>query len=428
MNTQRRCEMLDLQRRLLYEYKSVRRSLVWNHDIDSIVFSLPGKKFNSFGIRSFFVKKIFDYIKIQAKLEGLTLNKSLPEEMFTVYIPMLAELVISLQYYHNQIIDKKSKVQTHSTVITNLLSANLLRSFIRQLIINKFAIKNENGRLYFIINNNIEKIYECVDLGQFMERNWCRYKNFKSYSALNFSLNTDIENFITPEITNNIWEDIKRNNLPLHYKSFANLYIRRIYLVNASLFVLFADMIMSLLDYNGIERNNIIQFSAYTGISFQIMNDNTDYCPPQSVAKLADDIFADVRNDNITLPLIYYFAFNPNHDLEFLNKTRIMSEKKLFELILPFIQYYSRPAGEAVAKRAELFLNAQNTESALLGDMLSISYNNKYFMDYDKAFNEMLNRDDEALISKKSLTFYSLHDIIIFISNLLSQKNLLNRV
>ena len=389
MLAQRKEEMLELQNQLLSEFKSIRNASIWNNDIDNVVFSLPEKKLASFGVRSFFVKKMYDYIKAQGEIEGKKLNDNVPERWFIVSMPILAELIISLQYYHNQIIDRKYEVKTHSLIINNLLSANLLRSFIWRFIRKEFESPTSLNQDSFLrVNDVIERILGYVDVGQYVDRSWCSYRHLKFNLPDDVAFNEDIEKFLSQEVVNDIWKDFMHYNLPNRHERFTKHYIRRIYLVNASLFVLFAELIMDLLGYSGAERKNINSYATYAGISFQIMNDNTDFLPPESVAKSPDDAFADIRNDNMTLPLIYYFAFNHDKDIEYLNNLRVKSDKKLLKILVPYVQRYSRPAGASVAQRAGSFLNNDNCQFALLKDMLTISFNNKYFMQYDNIVNK----------------------------------------
>jgi geranylgeranyl pyrophosphate synthase len=366
--------MLQVQKDIRKELKRVHSGYFWGEQIDQMVFALPEKKLDNIGVRGYFVRKVYDYIQAQAKMEGMNLRSDLPAHWFEVSLPFLAEVIISLQYYHNQILDRKGGVTTPETINSNLIAANLLRSFINSYIRDTFGDDTET---MLTVQNTVEKILIYVDVGQYMDKNWGTYECFVNGLPENTWLGEEIEAFINSSVIDWIWKEIHSSGIPNEHERFVRLYLKRIYLTNASLFILMANLFMHLLCYEN--KFSIIHFSAYCAISLQLMNDNIDFAKPDTVAKCSSDDCSDLRNATITLPILYAFNSSQKSPIAkgFFNGNHILSD--VLEEVVFYIFNYSKPTSENIAKNSYQYLDEKNIEYNNVIDLLSVIFSNKYY-------------------------------------------------
>ena len=220
------------------------------------------------------------------------------------YFPHL-KLVV--QYLDNQILDSKGGVNTHEKINRNLLAGNLFRTFLRRNFVSEKTpglSAAEKSRLTACLDD----MFESVDVGQCLEKRYGRYEDFISKLPEEEKIKVGyLEDEIPYAMLDEIWQEIRKDGMPRPHERFVRLYLKRVYLCNASLFVLSAKLVMDLLGYHGQERQNILAFAAHYGMVIQFVNDNNDYLPEPTVEKIAEDVFSDIKNETMALPLIYYF-------------------------------------------------------------------------------------------------------------------------
>jgi len=319
MTTERRKLMIETRNRVQKEFKKLRQETHLNSDVAGRIFFLMDRRVRTFGVRSFFVETVYKYVVEQAELEKLPLA-SIPSDIFDTKLPLLAEGIITVQYYHNQILDGKGGLYDTSgncnktKIDNNLIAGNYVKDFLYNYIEESiFPNDLEKSR---IITKAIRRIFQYVDLGQDMQDRLGTSEAYSRTIKQSISVTPEIDSFIDQKLIDEFWNAIHKQGVSDEKEWFVRNYLLRINLTTASLFAILAEMVMDLLGYKGKERNNIIKLSAANGIVEQIVNDNNDYVLPEigmrNISKIPNDAFADLRNDNITLPLIFHLEQEDN--------------------------------------------------------------------------------------------------------------------
>jgi len=382
MSKERTREMNALRKTLRKEYKTLSLHVFWNTNMDKGVFSLLDRRMSTVGIRSYFIFKIFNYIKQQASLEGISLRPDLSTHLFEVQLPFLAEALITHAYYHNQILDGKGGVITHDQINDNLTAGNLLRSFIHRYVRSLDASADD---LWFAMER-VEQIMECVDLAQRMDKQWGTYQSFLEGVPRDTQFAPDFEALFQYADFESLEQKIIEFGLPAQHLPFTSLYLQRAFLANAALFIRLAEVVMQLMGYMGPGKEGILRFAGNYGLLVQIVNDNIDFMPAETVDKNLQDAFADLKNGTMSLPLILFFAQNSDHTLAGLRKILQRSPKKVFHLLLPTIVEQAMPISNWCAQQLEKFPDKTNVAHSLLADMASLGWENKYYYFYTEQY------------------------------------------
>lgn len=380
MPQERTREMNALRKTLKTEFATLSSTLLWNSELDKDILSLLKCRIcRSVGIRSYFVYKAYRYIAWQAREEQIKIREDFPARLFEVQAPFLAESLITNAYYHNQILDRKGGVTTAGRINANLISGNLLRSFIHSYARGIFYNKSD---LYEIVFPRLERIFECVDLAQLMDKNWGSYESFLNGIPADTRLEPKFEQLFQYADLDALEQILLDTGLPPANLPFTRLYLRRGFLANAPLFILLAEIIMDLLGYNGKMREGLLRFAGNYGLLVQLVNDIIDFIPSRTVDKIEEDAFSDLRNGTMSLPLILYFAQSPDYEFKKLQNDLRRSQSRVFKILLPSVINSCIPVSELFAYRLPQMLNEYNQEYDLLADMSSLGYENKYYYYY----------------------------------------------
>ena len=167
---------------------------------------------------------------------SLKKNTPIPKAFFYSQFPFILEVIISIQYYHNQILDGKSQVYTSSTINKNLIKGNLLKDQLYRYIEDINLCPEFKTQLV----QTVRKIFELVDLGQYIERELNIYSSYKEiiqtgYYKLPFQKH--IMPFIDQDLMEEVIEKVKSiTPLDENHTAFLRLYLYRIFLTNTTLF------------------------------------------------------------------------------------------------------------------------------------------------------------------------------------------------
>lgn len=146
----------------------------------------------------------------------------------------------------------------------------------------------------------------------------------------------------------------------------------------------FTNLLTDILSCDAKDKEKLQKFTAYYGIMMQVVNDNWDFVPgymqQDTKAKCQQDMQSDIRNKNMTLPLVLYLHFNPSEQTlikKYLNsfKTKKYSERReklVFEAIRPILLGYCLPVGEALAACADGIVPEN-------GDITGIARHNRFY-------------------------------------------------
>ncbi len=374
-----------MRERLQKEFRDRKEKIGLNADLCKHLFPLLNARINNLGIRSFFVHTIFQYVREQAVKEEI---KLLPyqEVWFDTKLPFVAETMIAVQYYENVILDGKggllkrapenpdgtyNRTKLHDRLIGGHYVKDSLYDYIDECIFDP-----QDYERIRMTQKAVRRIFQYVDLGQTVQMEYGTFENFLTNYKDQVKITPDVDAFIKKDIIDYCWKIIQEQGITEDQKVFTSNYLRRIYLTSGALYGVLVELVMDLVGYHRRERENIVHFALYFGIVGQIVNDINDFTPPEAniftVSKRPEDAFSDLLNDNITLPLIFYFSAQSGtdtiQDLQHLST----SPSILLEKLAPALQP-TRAMADLLGKHTEAFLRADNIWCTILRDMTSIT-------------------------------------------------------
>lgn len=353
-------------------------------------------------LRARFADVMYDYLKarrvsILTIIRNILSGKKL-DNFFQYKLPFILEVIISIQYYHNQILDGKKGVELDCTNNDKLIFSNLLKE---QLYRYLRTIRIGRKRREKLIAT-VRSIFENVDIGQHMDKHCNSYSAFQTLpdelpeEAYRFKLHSD--HFINESIIEDIAKIIQGNaaihkeNLPYLY-----VYLKRIYLLNASLFKLSTKLICELLNINEADTKNAVKYAVHFGIIQQLVNDNTDFIPakmkspsfkyPTSTkAKSENDCFSDLKNKCITLPIIIHLQRCGNGKIaKYLEDEIYEIDEKVFfeEIVEEWSIFYSISTVKAINDCLQKQIEEESQDFRQnFASLCSSAKNNKFYKRY----------------------------------------------
>lgn len=360
---------------------------------------------------------LFEYLKDESAQTPLPFAYT---KFFQQQLPFILEAIISIQYYHNQILDGKAGVTTPEAVGRNLIIGNLLKDQLYRYIEQQVYLpKSEIPKL----TETVRAIFEWVDIGQYIEKNCNTYEALQNQS-FNHPFEVKVHHFVDENIIDNVLQIIKNyiKEVKDYHVPFLRSYLVRIYLTNATLHRLAAKLIADLLQIPVHEKDKIIKFATFFGLTSQIVNDNCDLIPSYfeevTIAKTKDDAFCDLRNGNITLPIFINLIKTPNGYVNGFfndgNTNRCYNEMIFFREFTENLSiYYSLKVGKVLVQLATRYINKQKETKQLLGK-LSRAENNKYYRHYynwgEKKYYLQYRREIRNIVLEKQQKFPTFED------------------
>lgn len=348
-------------------------------------------------LRAYFSRKIFEYLnssQMASKPKKKRLDISI---FFTVKLPFIFEVIIIIQYLHNHILDEKysTKIQHQDMVMQKLISSNILReALFAYMDIELVNYINEAEKIQYL-TQQLRQLLLYVDIGQYLDKYCNTYNNWKSSTGFQFTAketfwDDPVEHVIRP-IIDQVQADVPGRD------AFVEGYFRRIYLSNVYFFRCISEVVIHLLGQNKhSQKEKLVSFSINYGFMLQIINDYADfaYSPNQkeqetlaTSAKKTTDLFSDLYNFNITLPLIYHLRSNGRRNIEaYLEGGR--KRKKLLDvypqqIMQEIIQSGGIRASIAISrqlsKSAQESLDEINLATPYLINMCDMAYKNKFY-------------------------------------------------
>lgn len=387
MNNLRRNEMLETRKAVLQEfYTFLETSAIDNDCID--FFRLLKDKVTGLPLRGYFIQKIYDYLQHQYPDAGDLTSKKL----FPGTLPFVIETVISIQYYHNQILDGKAGVTHIRKIHDNMIVGNLLKEHLYEYIHQKMDQATAK-----VVERYIRQMFKYTDIGQYIEKNFTTYAQYLVHGdstrtpfegELSKFLDAEVLDFIM-RLSNHAQEE-NESNAP-----FLRLYFQKIYLICATLFKLSARLIVELMGIDP-EKEKLAKFATYHGMMRQLVNDNCDWTPSEfnhsTVAKTPEDAFSDLRNKNVTYPLFLYLQRHNGVIKDYLEGKEsgfCVGEQRLYfeKIIESGSMKASMDLAKRIGKYGLSFLEENNPHKWFFVDISRIAEFNKYyyhFIQYDK--------------------------------------------
>lgn len=328
---------------------------------------------------------LYTYLKAQPTSGFVVYNK-----FFKQQFPFILEVIISIQYYHNQILDGKGGVTTSDAININLIKGNMLKDQLYRYIEQKIDLPEAHIRQ---LNNTIRSIFEWVDIGQYLEGHTNTYETVNELS-ISHPFQDSIYNVIDIEhIETFVNRTISKvPNMNLHHEIYLRRYYERIYLTNAVLYKLSAEYILSLTKIKISDKKRIIDFVTYFAIASQIVNDNADMIPSyygeKTISKKVEDAMSDLRNRNITLPIYIHINRYPEGKIMKYIKSddKYIEEKLEKEIFHEFVAglsvFYSMAIAKDIGKNAAKLLDKNNAIYPKLISKLNHVGNNRYYWYY----------------------------------------------
>lgn len=387
MLEERKNAMIAMRERLQEEFREQKSQLGLNSDLCKHIFSLLNARINTLGVRSYFVYTIFQYVREQAGKEGYLLNTSWEKIWFETKLPFVAEVIIAVQYYENVILDGKGGVLKRTPqnmegeydrkkLQDRLIGSHYIKDLLYDYIDDCIFDKDDYARIS-MTQKAVRRIFKYVDLGQVVQAEYGTFSDFSTNYKHVAKITPQIDSFLQEHIIDYWWRAIEERDIPDQHEIFAKNYLRRIYLTSGALYGILAELIMDLLGYQGKERSNIVHFALNFGILGQVVNDTNDFTPPEAelftVSKIPADAFSDLMNDNITLPLIFYFSENED-SYALKNLQRLCAFPKRFVREVYPSLCKAQSVARIMGRYIKLFLCTENTFSEMLWDMVSISH------------------------------------------------------
>lgn len=353
--------------------------------LDRIIYRIPERKFQQIGLRSYYTVKMVDYIQFCCNREGKTSKISVKA---LEKLPMLIELVLCKQYYDNLNFDGKQEGWHPKQLHDNTTASNLLKQTIDRFIDREFEGEERKK-----INKKIQTIFLKVDIGQAMEKNWNNYYSFEHITENGFKDCKYRGEFYKLDYLEPIISFMK-NWIVDELDQQVEVYLNRIYLTCASLFIDLTKLLLQLSDYDGEEKDNIMKFATSYGIMRQMVNDCKDNVPAHlnfcTATKSKSDGLSDIKNRILTGPVLFHLSQEKHQKVQtyLASKELRMSPKNQLvffrEMLKSGAIFQAMKMAKVFRSRAESYLDPSVPASAYLIDSCKIADFNKYYHIYHK--------------------------------------------
>lgn len=348
------------------------------------VFELLEQKLSGQPIRAYFLAKAARWlIQLQSPWQRARTH-ILPgqQRFFFAQLPLAFEVVITIQYLHNQILDGKSGVTDRESISRNLLAANLLKDQLYRYLEQEVPAWARTATV-----KAIRSCFEQVDQGQFLEQTQNTYAGFRSgQPEWKKTLPSGLLERADLSAVAPFLEKLK-TDLPVMLHEQLEVYFHRIYLTCASLFVEAVQLLGKLLRVSNKRLEAVRQFSVCYGLMRQLVNDNADWIPSryglETKTKTAADSFSDLKNTTLTLPLLFFLATGQGGKIHyFLERQMRWSpafEESVFDEILDSDALFKSIQNTRIlAELALAYLPLSELNARFLADSCEIVHWNKF--------------------------------------------------
>lgn len=351
------------------------------------------KKLRNKPLRAYFSLKIYEYLK-----HCFPLNKRIASDdalLYTNKLPFVFEVIITIQYLHNHILDEKMDTQpmNYSKINQNLIASNILRALLFRYMEQEIAPCIRDKKRFRFLQDKIRELFLVVDIGQYIDKNHNTYKSWKANKQESFDdgLFDKLVQTCLGRVLKKVRKDVPDK------KNFIQTYFYRIYCSNVYFFRCMTEIICGLLEVrNGPHFSDLKHFSTYYGFMLQVINDYADFAYSdnkkeqkilKSTGKKTTDFFADLYNHNITLPLIYHLKEKQNRKIELYLEGGKRS-RRIIELYPNQVKKEIYDSGaihacidisKMLSKFASIHLDANNPISPFLKDMCDMANDNKFY-------------------------------------------------
>ena len=360
------------------------------------------------GVRGYFVGALYCWVKQQMQTEGKRPKKNL--EPVLSKLSLVAEWAMVIQYRENHLLDGKygllknngsdlDKAQAEKA----LLSSDYLKDRLYEYV-EEEVFPNNPGAAQGL-NRALRQMFRLVDEGQHNESQYGNYAAFSAEVKKIPVLSGEAALQINEADIDWFWNLIYEAGIPKEKELFTRQYLRRINLTSAALFVLWAQWMMDALGYQGCSTHSLLGFTARYGMLSQLVNDVCDFVPEvfqkETAAKHPEDAMSDLRNDVVTLPMLFFFQQFLNTTLKDLQMLYELSDIAVFDKMRPVIKKTALPLVQKMAEELKTLLPAGNPYAWHLNDMTNQAFNWRFFRYFS---NKKYYKKIEAL-KQQSLSY-----------------------
>jgi hypothetical protein len=343
----------------------------------------------------------------------------------------LSELDMTIMYHENHIRDQKFTVRrsNQKSIDRKRAEKEKLRIYKEEFISENFRedLRNKISETNYWIHRLHDQNGMDLDKGMTSLDNFLLNKIPHSFSLNGLHLNEektdlgipidnppptfDIDVFIAE-----IKTEISYINRPEYHKlsclfekeAYLHLYFKRTYYLNTVLYELYTQLLVEEFAAQKEKFSHLIKFARYYGMIQQIINDNLDFLPLshflENPCKIQEDTFSDLREQNVTLPILFYLQLKEK-------EIGILSDENLIYSIL-------NSPNEPVSLRKD-----EHIQYAILNELFSskaLSMSKKIGVVLASKAKKILDSDNlisDNLISDKTTSPYFLKMIDVAIRN-----------
>lgn len=351
------------------------------------------KRFEHKSLRGYYMMKVAQYIAY-----GKGANEEKKAREIGVKMGFVAEVIIVIQYLHNQILDAKAGVTTQERISQNLLASNIMRELLFDYVYHNLQsidkdvanIANADRKRASYLVDAVAQMLMYVDLGQMLEMDYGHYGAYKNASVPDYA-DSELNSYIKQH-NKIIKKQIAAISSEMRAKErFVDLYFRRQFLTNGALFLLMTKHLCKILKCSTERQTELTRFGVTYSTALQLVNDVADTVPSHhqqaTLGKDANDAFSDLRNSNITLLYAYHLHKGSGH----LVKDYLDNPQEEKKIITNFqTQLYQELVdsgaidkcvkwGRNLATMARNSLSPTNSATEMLCNMTEIADWNKYY-------------------------------------------------
>lgn len=357
------------------------------------------KKVSNKPLRAYFARKMYEYLtEDQNRIQFQVYQDN--EILFLRKLPFVFEIVITIQYLDNQILDEKYdlKSQNHPKIVQNLISSNVLREVLFLYIDQEITPHFSDRRGVESLIQNLRRLLLWVDIGQYLDKEYNHYKRWKAKIPNLVGCTPffdDIVHRAIDETMNQVKFDVPDKS------EFIEAYFRRIYLSNVYFFRCITEILLTMGNCNRPQQEHLLLFSTQYGFMLQIINDYSDFAYSEdkkiqkqlkTSGKKSTDFFADLYNFNVTLPLIYHLNKGARRKIEAYLEGGIKKKNILTHYPKQVMQEIDQSGAilnsilrsMELAESAKQCLDTNNPHSAFFANMCDMAIDNKFHQVFKK--------------------------------------------
>lgn len=378
------------------EYQILRRKYANAVSSEYFPFGIVQDKLSAKPLRAFFIRILFEYLGAD-----IPTGQKGKFDVLKNKLGFVAETLLCIQYYNNQIFDRKGGIVAKKSIDNHINLRDILEADLLDYIDGEIEEPYRHAvRLY------VRQTLRFGAAGQILEDQYNTYECWQNEAEIVDILSEEGERFINREVMF-VFKKIVRATTGAFGVSgfdeadknsktgFLTIYFKKIYLRNAALYILGTRLVLNIFRVEDARREALLRFATWFALMHQLVNDNADLVPSHcfltTCAKSHLDAMSDLRNNIITLPvMIHLLQTNDSaikqvlerkmSDLPARMETRIFSEiTRRWSIYISMTITKAIKTNALEALCAAGFSTKNERAFKYLEDMCNIAENNKFY-------------------------------------------------